>query len=110
MRDRAAVQADRDLHYEYALDHGEHGRTAQEAREYETVAELDATLAAIDREDSWPWQEIEAASESLYRELQRRVVKIMKDAGEDPDNAELFTIRCEQVAHGIAHRTRGMRS
>jgi hypothetical protein len=48
---RDEVQAARDLHYEFALDYGEHGDDVREAFEYDKVRELDETLAAIDRED-----------------------------------------------------------
>jgi hypothetical protein len=50
---RAEVQRDRDIHYEFACDYGERGDAEREAREYATVAELDETLAAIDREDGF---------------------------------------------------------
>jgi hypothetical protein len=69
-----------------------------------------AYQAAHQAPAGWPWQEIEAESERSFRELQRRVVQIMKDAGEDPDNAQLFSDRCAQVAYGIDHRVRGMKS
>ena len=68
-----------------------------------------AYQAANPEPASWPFAEIDDASEQLFRELQRRVVQIMKAAGEDPDNADLFTIRCRQVAYGIESRTKGMR-
>lgn len=46
---RESVRKDRELYYEYALDHGEQGHEEQEHRYYGRVAQCDDMLAAMDR-------------------------------------------------------------
>jgi hypothetical protein len=52
MSTREEVQQSRDIHYEFALDYGERGDEVREAREYDKVRELDATLALLDSQEA----------------------------------------------------------
>jgi hypothetical protein len=52
----------------------------------------------------WPWRELDALSAELAAELAEKVRGIMRQAGEDPDNEQLFALRCEQAAHGLGRR------
>ena len=47
--------------------------------------------------------------EALYRDLMAMVVRTMAEAGEDPDNKEMFAIRCEQAAYSLNSKARRMK-
>ena len=58
-----------------------------------TKVELDET--------AWPWRAAEDLAERLYRELREAVARIMREAGEDPGDKDLFRLRCVQVAYSV---------
>lgn len=54
--------------------------------------------------DPWPWKELGELADELYAGMKERVREVMDKAGENPDNRELFAIRCGQVAHSVMAR------
>jgi two-component SAPR family response regulator len=62
-----------------------------------------------DEETFATWVEItEEPVEKLYYDLLAMVARTMREAGEDPDNTELFAIRAGQAGYSLYSRTAKM--
>jgi hypothetical protein len=55
-------------------------------------------------EPDWPWQALGELADEVYEVLKERVREVMVKGGENPDHAQMFVIRVEQVAHSVKAR------
>lgn len=55
-------------------------------------------------ETTWPWRELRDLADDLYGEIRKRVTAVMNDAGEDPDDRDLYEEHVLQVAFSLKAR------
>jgi hypothetical protein len=49
----------------------------------------------------WPWHEMNALADQISGQITEGTAQIMRKAGEDPGNQQLFDLRCRQFAYSI---------